>query len=153
MIWKITTIDAAFIAAFADAGEPDQRVIEAHLRKMHKPMHPQKHEGMRRYYYLLADNPRVRLFCIGRTLSDFAGLPAKIIVGTYEIIGEFPSNRAFIGQTGLKLQCEPIAWLSGNADKVFPTGSRALAEISEQILDLRKIKESQRQIRRRYKWQ
>jgi|SRR5579875_775274 hypothetical protein len=152
MIWKITTIDVAFVAAFEDAGEPDQRVIDDYLRKTHKPMHPPKHEGIRRYYYLLADNPRVRLGTLGMSLAEFAGKSAKIIVGTNEIIGEFEGNRAFIGHMGLKLQCEPIAWLRGHADREFATGSLALAEISEQILDLRKIKESQRRTRRRYEW-
>lgn len=152
MIWKIVTIDAAFIAAFVSAGQPDQDVINAYLARTRKPMQQPKHEGVRRWYYLHSDNPRIRLATIGRPLEDFTGLAGKCIVGTNSIIGEFPGNRNFVGQRGSQLTLQPIEWLQGEADQEFTDGSTALAGISEQILDRRRIDENQRTIQRKYQW-
>jgi len=77
---------------------------------------------------------------------------AKIIVGTNEIIGEFPGNRDLVGLRGLQLQCQPIAWLEGEADLVLEDGAALLDEISEQILDSKAIDRSQRRIARRCEW-
>lgn len=151
MLWTVR-VDSTLIAAFEDAGQPDRAVIDEYLARSHKPRHQPKHEGIRRWYYLLKDNPRVRLACVGMPLADFAGKSAKILVGTNEIIGEFRGNRALIGKRGLQLQCSPIEWLHGQADKSFATGAAMLAEISEQILDLREIERSQEKIKRAYSW-
>lgn len=151
-LWKIAEVDPAFIAAFEDAGEPDQAVIDAYLARSRRKVTPQKHDGIKRWYYLRADNHRIRLGTVARPLADFAGKPAKMLVGTSEIIGEFPGNHAFVGQQGLRLTMEPIEWLHGDADKAFATGSEALAEISEQILDLRRAKRVQQEIAEKYQW-
>lgn len=152
MIWKITAIDEPFIAAFVPAGEPDQRVIDDYLRKTRRPMQPPKHDGVKRWYYLCRDNPRIRLSCIGRPLDDWKALPAKCLVGTNEIIGEFEGNREFIGQRGSQLTMQPIEWLQGTADAVYASGSAALSEISEQILDKRRIDRRQREVQSKYQW-
>lgn len=152
MIWKITAIDESFIDAFVPAGEPDQQVIDDYLRRTRRSMHPPKHDGVKRWYYLHKDNPRIRLSCIGRPLSDWKALPAKCLVGTNEIIGEFPGNREFIGQRGSQLTLQPIEWFTGDADATYPSGSAALSEISEQILDKRRIEQRQREVRKRYEW-
>lgn len=151
MIWRVQRIDQLLIDAFENAGEPDQRVISAYLRKTHKPMHPPKHDGIRRWYYLLAENRRIRLATTGRPLAEWRG-EAKVLVGTNEIIGEFAGNRKLVGQRGLQLKCEPIEWLQGEADLVLADGAALLAEISEQILDGKAIDRSQRNIARRYEW-
>ena len=151
MIWSINTVDQAFIDAWHDAGQPDQAVIDAYMATSQR-LSPQKHIGIRRWYYLFNDNARIRLTTIGRPLEDFAGLEAKVIVGTIEIIGEFEGNREFVGKRGLTLQCQPIAWLQGDADEVFATGGEALAAISEQIIDREDIQRSQRTIKSRYEW-
>lgn len=151
MLWTVV-VDSTLIDAFSDVGQPDQAVVDAYLRSSHKRQHPQKHAGMRRWYYLMCSNPRVRLCSVGMSLADFAGKPAKILVGTNEILGEFKGNRALVGKRGLQLQCQPIAWLHGQADKHFANGAALLAEISEQVLDLRAIEQSQEQIKRRYEW-
>lgn len=152
MMWRINSVDQAFIDAWQDAGDPDQAVIDAYVAKLRRPLSPQKHTGVRRWYYLFNDNPRIRLISIGRPLEDFAGLPAKVMVGTVEIIGEFPGNRAYVGRRGLTLNCQPIEWLQGAADEEFADGNAALAAISEQIIDLREIQRSQRSIKERYEW-
>ena len=61
MIWRIASIDQAFIAAWHDAGSPDQAVIDAYLAKSRRPQHPQSHQGIKRWYYLRIGNPRIRL--------------------------------------------------------------------------------------------
>jgi hypothetical protein len=152
MIWKIHYINSAFIAAFEHAGEPDQAVIDAYLAKTQRRMHPPKHDGVKRWYYLCSENLRVRLGTIGRPLEDFAGLAAKCLIGTNEIIGEFEGNRAYIGQRGSQLTLQSIEWLQGHADQEFPDGSAALAEISMQILDLRRATVIQQEIKEKYQW-
>jgi hypothetical protein len=152
MIWKILQINEAFIDAWTSAGEPDQAVIDAHVGRLRRKLPAAQHTGVMRRYYLLNENTRVRLATIGRPLEDFSGLGAKVVVGTHEIIGEFPGNEEFIGLKGLKLQCEPVEWLQGQADQEFATGSEALAAVSEQVLDLRRAEVVQREITQKYQW-
>jgi hypothetical protein len=149
MLWRLEQINSTFIDAFEEAGEPDQAVITAYVAQ--HGQHPPKHAGIKRWYYFLKDNHRIRLTTVGRPLDDWAGA-AKIIVGTGEIIGESTGNRDLVGQVGLKLQFEPIAWLQGRADKTFVHGEALLAEISEQILDRKVIEQSQRSIRAKYQY-
>lgn len=152
MLWKLERVDHALIDAFEHAGEPDQEVIAAYLQqRSHRPQQPPKHDGIKRWYYLLRDNPRVRLATVGRPLDDWDG-SAKMIVGVNEIIGEFPKNRPYVGMRGLQLQCQPIAWLTGTADLEIADGTALLAEISEQILDKRAIDNIQQRIAQRYQW-
>ena len=151
MIWKINNVDRAFIDAWHDAGQPDQAVIDAYTATSRR-VSPQKHVGIRRWYYLFNDNPRIRLTTIGRPLEDFAGQAAKVLIGTVEIIGEFSGNRDLVGKRGLTLQVQPIDWLQGEANEVFATGEAALAAISEQVIDRQDIQRSQRDIKRRYEW-
>ncbi len=149
MIWTLNTVDAAFLDAFEAAGDPDEAVIASYVAR--HGQHAPKNVGVKRWYYLLKENPRVRLGTVGRPLGDWPGAGGvKILVGTSEIIGEFPGNRALVGQMGLHLQMEPIAWLQGEADRHFASGAALLAEISEQILDRRAIQQSQRRIQKRY---
>lgn len=150
MIWTIKNIDD-FLPAFTLAGEPDQAVIDAYLARTRHRQQPLKHEGVRRYYYLLHDDARVRLTCVGMPLDAWRG-GAMVKVGVNEIIGEFPGNRHLIGQKGLQLQFTPIAWLREPADQAFVNGAQALEAISFQILDLNRIEQSQQQIQQKYQW-
>lgn len=151
MLWTVT-VDSTLLDAFEDAGEPDQVVIDDYLRRTHKPRPAPKHTGVKRWYYLMRDNPRMRLSTIGMPLVDCAGKQVKVLVGVSEIIGEFPGNRALVGKRGLQLQCQPIAWLQGSPDQHFTSGAAMLAEISEQPLDRHEIEASQEKIKRRYEW-
>lgn len=151
MIWTLDHLDQAFIKAWEDVGEPNQEVITAYLAKIRRPQHPQKHQGIKRWYYLLQENPCIRLVSLGMPLHEWKGA-AKLIVGTNEIIGEFPGNRPYVGKMGLQLQCQPLAWLQGVPDKAFPSGQALLSEISEQILDRREIEQSQQRTQKRYQW-
>lgn len=72
MIWTINDI-SAFRSAFVAAGEPDQSIINAYLAKKRRTMQPQARPGVRRYYYLLAEDPRVSLCCVGMPLADWNG--------------------------------------------------------------------------------
>jgi hypothetical protein len=144
-------LDRDFILQFEDAGEPDQAVIDAYIATLSRPLSPPKHQGFKRWYYFYRENHRIVLSTIGRPLSDWQG-SSKVLVGTIEIIGEFESNAQHVGQTGLKLQCQPIEWMQGTADQEFANGTAMLAEISEQIFDRRVIERSQQQIKQLYKF-
>jgi hypothetical protein len=152
MIWRVTTIDEAFMACFTEAGEPDQATIDAYLRQTKQPQHTKKNPGVKRWYYLQQENPRISFTTVGRPLSDWTGLPAKLIVVTRTIIGEFPANRPYQGLLGFQLKCEPIEWLRNQADREFAMASDILPEISEQVLDRHRIEASQEQIKQRYQW-
>ena len=152
MIWILDSIDDLFTGAFLSAGEPDQQIINRHMshqprHRQHQPVRP----GVKRWYYLLAENPRISLSTVGRPLADWQG-GAFFIVGTREIIGEFPGNQGCIGKKELQMKMQPLAWMSGQADQQFASGAQLLAEISEQILDLDAAERSQRQTKRRYEW-
>lgn len=150
MIWIIDNI-RAFQAAFTSAGEPDQAVIDAFLQTTQHKQHAPAHEGVKRYYYLLADDPRVVLCCVGMPLADWRG-PAMAIVGTREIIGEFPGNRHLVGKKGLQIRMQPATWLKEPADRHFADAGQALEEISFQVLDLETIERSQQDIAQKYRW-
>jgi hypothetical protein len=122
-----------------------------YVASIRRPQQEQKNIGVKRWYYLLKENPRIRLVTVGRPLAAWDSLSAKMIVGTSKIIGEFPGNRHLVGRQGLQMKCEPIEWLRGSkADKEFPGGDALLQEISEQILDRRSIDMHQRRIQRKY---
>jgi hypothetical protein len=152
MIWKISTIDQAFINAWSNAGEPDQHIIDTYLERKQLRQKPMRHVGVQRWYYLLSDNPRIRLLTLGRPLVEWIGLSGKIQVGTNEIIGEFAGNRDYVGQRGLQIGLRPAEWLQGQ-DKTFALGSSLFEEISEQILDSRSIDRVQSDIQSRYQWE
>ena len=149
MIWRLEHVDTTFIDAFESAGDPDQAVIDAYVAQ-HGLGGPQKHTNVKRWYYLLKGNPRIRLSTIGMPLDAWLG-EAKVLVGTGEIIGEFKGNREYVGQTGLKLQMEPIAWLRGQADVHYTTGHALLDTISEQVLDRKAIEHVQTAITQKYR--
>jgi hypothetical protein len=150
MIWSISDL-SDLVPLVVPAGEPDQQVIAAYLTHTKKPQHPQKHQGIKRYYYLLRDDVRVVFTSLGMPLDAWRG-GAMAKVGTREIIGEFAGNRHFTGRKGLFLQLSPIAWLEGEADQHFLNAAQALQELSFQILDLDRIEQSQRAIERKYRW-
>src|SRR5581483_2520989 len=136
MIWTLKEVDPDFLAAFAPAGEPDQRIIDAHMRTLpprrrHQPERP----GVKRWYYLMRDNPRISLSTLAMPLEQWQG-GLFLLIGTREIIGEFPGNRPYIGKKGLQMKMQPLAWMTGQADRSFASGAHLLAEISEQVLDL-----------------
>lgn len=149
MIWRLEEVDWSLVNAFESAGEPDQDVIDAYIAQFGQ-RGAKKHVGIRRWYYLSKDNPRIRLTTLGMPLEDWHG-EAKILVGTGTIIGEFEGNRDYVGQMGLTLHMEPIAWLQGEADSSFSNGSTLLASISEQVLDRREIGRSQAAISQIYR--
>jgi hypothetical protein len=150
VIWTIDDI-RDLVPLVVPAGEPDQQVIAAYLARTRRPQHPPKHQGVKRYYYLLRDEPRVVFTCLSMPLEAWqGGVMAK--VGTREIIGEFAGNRHLVGKKGSQLQFSPIAWLQGEADQHFLNASQALQELSFQILDLDRAERSQRAIARQYQW-
>ena len=151
MIWTLDQADPGFIAAFEAAGEPDQAVIDAHMRALPARRYPPERTFVKRWYYLLQENPRISLATLGMPLEAWRG-PAFFIVGTREIIGEFPANRPYIGMKGLQMKMQPLSWMAGQADLSFASGAQLLAEISEQILDLDAAHRSQRSIKRKYQW-
>jgi len=148
MIWRLERVDEPLANVFESAGEPDQDVIDAYVAQFGQ-RGPQKHVGIQRWYYLMKENPRIHLTTLGMPLEDWHG-EAKILVGTNTIIGEFEGNREYIGQLGLTIHMEPIAWLRGEADKAFENGSTLLASISEQVLDRKEIDRVQATILQRY---
>ena len=87
MIWLLERIDTVLQDAFEWAGEPNQTIVDVYIAK-HGQSGPQKHLGVKRWYYLHRDNPRIRLSTLGMPLDDWRGV-AKIIVGTVEIIVSF----------------------------------------------------------------
>jgi hypothetical protein len=149
MIWQIDTV-SDLVEAFTDAGDIDEQVIAAYLATTRQPQHEQKRPDIRRWYYLLKDNPRVSLCCVGMPLDAWQG-PAMLIVGTREIIGEFAGNRAVRGKLGLQLKMQPLAWMSGDPGRRFAKGSQMLAEISEQVLDLRPASRVQENDKKRFR--
>jgi hypothetical protein len=153
MIWKVLSVDPQFIQKFSDAGPIDWNVVNAHLnQKRRRPIVPQQNPDVPRWYYLLQDDPATRMGTVGAQLDQFKGHPAKLIIGTVEIIGEFAGQRELIGIKGLKLQLEPIHMLSGEPDAVFKTASLALASLSNQIPNLEQAEKSQRDIQNKYRW-
>lgn len=150
MIWTINDL-SAFPAAFAHAGDPDQAVIAAYVAQSRRPQQPQSRPGVRRYYYLLNDDPRVSLCAVGMPLDAWAG-GAMCKVGTSEIIGEFKGNRHLVGRKGLRLQLQPLAWLNAPADEHYESGGQALEAVSFQVLDLDRAAQSQRRIVQQYQW-
>lgn len=150
MIWTLQNVDSALIAAFQDAGIPDQWVIDAHLTRRGQ-RYQQERPGIKRWYYLHREEPRIRLTCVSMPLDAWIG-GAFLIVGTQEIIGEFPGNQHLVGKKCLQMKMQPLAWMTGQADQDFAGGALMLAEISEQILDLGKIEQVQRTIRKKYQW-
>lgn len=115
MIWTLSTVDPDLIAAFQSAGEPDQAVIDAYMQKLPRRRHYQpERPGVKRWYYLMRDNPRISLAALGMPLEDWQG-PA-FFVGTRAIIGEFPGNRAFVGKKGLQMKMQPLTLMTGQAD-------------------------------------
>ncbi len=151
MIWTLDRVDAALLSAFADAGDIDQAVVDQRMEQFPSQQHAPARSVVKRWYYLLADNPRIGLVCISQPLYEWLG-SAFLIVGTRTIIGEFEANKAFVGKLGLHLKMQPLAWLTGEADRHFATGAQLLAEISEQVLDRRAIRESQERRTRMYEW-
>ena len=152
MIWTLDTVDPNLIAAFTAADDPDQAVIDAYMQQLPpRRRHQPERAGVKRWYYLHRENPRISLATLGMPLDGWRG-GAFFIVGTREIIGEFPGNQAFTGKKGLQMKMQPIQWMSGQADQHFASGAQILAEISEQILDLDAAQQSQRSIRRKYEW-
>ena len=149
MLWILEKIDSSFINAFEDAGKLDQEVVDAYVAQ-YGLSGPQKHLGVKRWYYLLRENPRIRLVTVGRPLDDWHE-QAKIIVGSIKILGEFQATREYVGQLGLKLQMEPINWLQGDADEFFPHGSALLNAVSEQVLDRKAIERSQKALSQKYR--
>lgn len=135
MIWQLDSV-SDLAAAFEDAGDIDEQVIAAYLKTSRQPQHEQKRPDIKRWYYLATDNPRVSLCCVGMPLDTWRGA-AMLIVGTREIIGEFAGNREVAGKLGLQLKMQPLIWLHGQPDRRFATDGQMLAEISEQVLDLR----------------
>lgn len=152
MIWTLDLIDGQFISAFVNAGDPDQRVIDEYLsRQPHRRLQPPERPGIKRWHYLLQDNPRIGLTTLAMPLDVWQG-GTFFLVGTRNIIGEFTGNREFVGMKGLHLKMQPLAWMAGRADQQFASGAQLLAEISEQILDLDAAQRSQRKTRQRYEW-
>lgn len=149
MIWQINNIDV-LKTAFRPAGEPNAAVIAAYLAKTRRRMQPQHHTDLPRFYYLLKDDSRVTLVCIGR-LEEWQGA-AMCIVGIQEIIGEFPGNKDRTGQKGLKFTLKPLRFLQGNADKILQTGKETLEEINFQLLDIARANQINEQIRQKYQW-
>lgn len=150
MIWTIEDV-SGFQEVVTPAGEPDQSVIVAYLAQSRQRLQPQKQPGVKRWYYLLADDPRVTLATVGMPLEDWHG-SAMCMIGTRQIIGEFPGNRHLIGRKGLQLKMQPIAWLKEPADKTFRTAQQALEELSFQVLDLDQALRSQWNIQQKYEW-
>jgi len=148
MIWTLDIIDASLSEAFIDAGPIDQAAIDRHLGRR-GPRYPEARPGVKRYYYLLRDNPRISLAALGMPLDAWQG-GAFFIVGTRLIIGEFALNREFRGRQGLQMKMQPLAWMTGKADRQFSSGAALLAEISEQVLDLSEIERSQERVKKRY---
>src|SRR5579863_6625358 len=144
MIWTLNQVDPDLIAAFQSAGEPDQAVIDAAIASLpRRRQHQQERLGVKRWYYLLAENPRISLATLGMPLEEWQG-GAFFIVGTRLIIGEFVDNREVAGLKGLQMKMQPIQWMTGQADLRFASGAQLLAEISEQVLDLQAAERSQR---------
>ena len=137
MIWRLDN-PSDLAAAFIDAGDIDEQVVAAYRASTRQPQHEQKRPDIKRWYYLLKDNPRVSLCCVGMPLDVWHG-PAMLIVGTREIIGEFAGNCAVRGIRGLQLKMQPLSWMSGEPGRRFATGNQLLSEISEQVLDLRAV--------------
>jgi hypothetical protein len=134
MIYTITMVDNQFKAAWEPAGEPDQEVIEQHAakHKHHQPRQPK----IKRWYYLLKEDSRISLRTAGQPLEDWPQENgAKILVGTGEIIGEFPGNQENTGKLGLRILMEPIEWLQGEANKYYYSGTQFLANIDVRILE------------------
>lgn len=131
MIWTLNTT-AGLVPRFEDAGPIDETVVAAYTatRNQREPARP----GIARYYYLLADDPRITLCCLGMPLHAWTG-GAMLIVTSRKIIGEFAGNRAYAGYKGCIVKMQPIAWLRGKADRRFTTGAELLAEVAEQFLD------------------
>jgi len=150
MIWTISQVDDLLCQAFVDAGPIDQGAIDRATRGQ-GPRYQEARPGVKRYYYLLADNPRISLAALGMPLDNWQG-GAFLIVGTRTIIGEFELNKPHVGKLGLQLKMQPIAWMQGMADKQFRSGQEVLAEISEQVLDRREIERSQERIQKKYEW-
>ncbi len=152
MIWTLDLVDTQFVSAWLPAGEPDQRVIAAYVRKQPpRRQHQQERPGVKRWYYLLRDNQRTVLSTLGMPLEEWRD-GAFFIVGTREIIGEFPGNQPYAGKKGLQLKMQPRAWMSGQADEPFASGRRLLDAISEQILDLDAAQRVQWAIKKNYRW-
>ena len=119
MIVAVTFCDADGLARLEGAGDPDMAVV---ARAVGLSRRPQADPDLRRYYYVGRDNPRVRLVVVGQPLPIMAqagGL--KCVVGSARILGEFALQRPHIGQLGLSVKVEPLAWLSGHPDQTFAT--------------------------------
>lgn len=151
MIWTLEDV-GELVSVFNDAGPIDERAISEYIRNSHKRQHKSSHPGVKRWYYLHKEEPRISLCCVGMPLEAWQGA-AMLIVGTREIIGEFAGNRHAIGRKGLQMKMQPIAWLRGRAEKRFAIGGQLLAEISEQVLDQPEIEKVQSRLARKYRWE
>ena len=151
MIWSLDSV-RDLVPVFADAGPIDEAAVHEHLRKSRRKPYEPSHPGVKRWYYLHKEEPRISLCCVGMPLEAWQGA-AMLIVGTREIIGEFAGNRHAVGRKGLQMKMQPIAWLRGRAEKRFEAGSHLLAEISEQVLDQRDIERVQSRLARKYRWE
>lgn len=153
MIWTLAQVDTDFIAAFQSAGEPNQAVIDAYMCKLPaRRRHQPERASVKRWHYLMQDNPRIGLTSLGMPLEQWQG-GAFFLVGTREIIGEFAGNREVAGLKGFHLKMQPLRWMTGQADYLrFASGAQLLAEISEQVLDRQAAERVQRETRKKYEW-
>jgi hypothetical protein len=150
MIWATIEVDAAFQLAFVEVGPIHEQVVKRHLARQ-KNHHPVTRQGIVCYYYLAANDPTIKLVCMSMPLADWQG-GAMVIVGSYEIIGEFAGNRDLVGLSGTQLKMQPLVWLREPEDQRFPTASALLAQISEQVRNRQSIERTQQNITRKYLW-
>ena len=148
-IWKVDTV-ADLRPLFEDAGPVDEEVVAAHLAGLRADQRPAVpfEPALPRWFYLLTSDRRVVLRTVAMSLEMWEG-PAKVIVGTFEHIGEFAATKPLVGRKGLRISLEPIEMLHGAPERFFTTGRALLAAIDWSILETQDARRPDRNLNRK----
>jgi hypothetical protein len=149
-IWRLATV-GDLTTLFEPAGPVDEAAVAAYLAAQRPiPSTPvQREPTVPRWYYLYAQDRRVVLKTVAMSLEMWEG-PAKVIVGTFEHIGEFAATKPLVGRKGLRISLEPIEMLHGAPERFFTTGRALLAAIDWSILETRDSRKPDRNLNRKY---
>jgi len=149
-IWRLADV-SDLKNLFEPAGPVDEAAVAAHLAAQRPVLSPpvMREPTVPRWFYLFAGGRRVVLRTMAMSLEKWEG-PAKVIIGTFEHIGEFAATKPFTGRRGLRISLEPIEMLHGAPERFFTTGRALLAAIDWSILEMRDSRKPGRNLNRKY---